>query len=80
MEIGKLKIELEIRSNPPAQPEKRRDLKRRIKRDKENTVILLLNNKDKKRYLKSEIRTLIENNNRFFTVQEFLEKIDTLKK
>lgn len=80
LEIGKLKIELEIRSNPPAQPEKRRDLKRRINRDKENTVILLLNNKDKKRYLKSEIRTLIENNNRFFTVQEFLEKINSLKK
>ena len=80
LEIGKLKIELETRSSPEKKPETRKNLRRRITRDQENTIIILLNKKDKKQYLKSELRKLITNNNRFFTVQEFLEKIDTLKK
>ena len=78
LEIGKFKIELEVRSNPRKQPERRNNLKERCIRDPENTIIILLNKKDKQTYLKSELREIIYKNDRFLTLLEFINKIDKL--
>lgn len=71
-------IELEIRSNPPKQPEKRNDLLRRIRRNPDKTILILCNRKDKEAYLHSPARDIIISNNRFFTIPEFLDKIGKL--
>ena len=70
--IGKWRIELEICSNPPRKPESRNNLVQRVKRYPEDTIILLLNQKDKQRYLHSPLREMITGNRRFLTVSEFL--------
>lgn len=71
-------IELEIRSNPPKQPEKRNDLLRRIRRNPDKTILIFCNRKDKEAYLHSPAREIIISNNRFFTIPEFLDKIGKL--
>ena len=79
LKIKGYSIELEIRSNPPKQPERRDDLIRRIKKNPDKTILILLNQKDKKAYLNSPAREIITGNNRFFTIREFLQKIRYLQ-
>ena len=78
MHIKKYRIELEIRSNPQKQPENRRNLIERINKHPEKTVLVFCNKKDKEAYLHSKCREAIEKNNRFFTIPEFLSKIEDL--
>lgn len=76
LRIGNLKIELETRNNPPKKPETRPDLKRRIMKDPEHTIILCLNKKDKEIYLSSNLREEAwqGRNNKVLTIEEFLKK------
>ena len=78
--IEKMRIELEIRSSPDKKPENRPSLIQRSARYPENTILILLNKEDKQIYLKSKIREIITGNNRFLTLQEFLEKAEKLFK
>lgn len=78
LEIGKIKVELEIRSNPPKEPENRANFLRRLKQHPETTIIIVLNKKDKARYTHSQAREIITGNNRFMTIPEFLEKTGKL--
>ena len=79
LEIGKLRIELEIRSNPPKEPEKRNDLSSRARKHPEHTIMVLLNQQDKRAYLSSPLREILIQNNRFLTIPEFLQKIRYLQ-
>ena len=76
--INNYKIELEIRSNAPAEPENRPNFIKRIERYPNNTIIILLNQTDKKKYLKSKSRKLINKYNRFFTMLEFVNNINKI--
>ena len=80
LEIGKTKVELEIRSNPPKEPENRANFLGRLKQHPETTIIIVLNRKDKARYTHSRAREIITGNNKFLTLQEFLEKTEKLFK
>ncbi len=71
--IGRWRLELEIRANPPKLPERRENLIQRMKLYPENTIVVLLNRKDKERYLHSPGREIITGNRRFVTVSEFLD-------
>lgn len=73
--IGKWNVELEIRANPPKMPERRNNLIQRIKRKPEHTIIVLLNEKDKRQYLHSPAREIIWKNNRFLTINELIQHI-----
>ena len=79
LEIGKLRIELEVRSNPAKEPEHRPNLIQRLRKHRETTIIILLNKKDKERYTHSRAREIITQNNRFLTIPEFLQKIRYLQ-
>ena len=79
LEIGKLRIELEVRSNPAKEPENRPNLIQRLRKHRETTIIILLNKKDKERYKHSRAREIITQNNRFLTIPEFLQKIRYLQ-
>ena len=78
--IGKYKIELEVRSNAKAEPENRPNLIRRIEKYPENTIIIVLNKKDKEKYIHSKAKNLIHKYNRFFTMLEFVNNIDKITK
>lgn len=79
LEIGKIRIELEVRSDPSKQPENRSNLIKRLRRHPETTIIIVLNQKDKTTYLHSKAREIIISNNRFLTIPEFLQKIRYLQ-
>lgn len=68
------RIELEVNANPSKQLYKRTDLQRRVKRHIENTILILLNQKDKEQYRKY-YKEIIYKNNRIFTIPEFLDWI-----
>ena len=78
LHIKGYRIELEIRSNPQKQPENRRNLLERITKHPEKTILIFCNRKDKEAYLHSKCREAIEKNNRFFTIPEFLSKIEDI--
>lgn len=73
--IKKYKIELEIRSNPSKQPENRPNLINRVRHDPDNTIIIVLNRKDKEAYLQSKTRKIIHKYKRIFILYEFMEFI-----
>ena len=76
--VKNFKIELEVRSDPSKKPETRPNLIHRIRRYPNNTILILLNKKDKEAYLHSKAREIIISNNRFFTIPEFLNKVKKL--
>ena len=78
IKIGKFNVLLEVRSDPAKQPENRHNLTEKCLKNPENTIIIVLNKKDKEAYLHSKIRKIIQKNNRFFTMLEFVNKINKI--
>lgn len=78
--IKNKKIELETRSNPASKPENRPKLEQRIRNDPRNQILICMNQRDKKAYMKSKIRNILISNNQIITYSEFLERLETIFK
>ena len=74
VKINDYYIELEINANPNKQLYKRKKLVNRIEKHPETTILILLNQEDKKQY-KKFYNDIIYRNNRIFTIPEFLSWI-----
>ena len=78
LRIGPYRIELETYSSARDFPQRRKNLLSKIKKYPETTILLFLNQDDKKVYLHTGLREIIIKNNRFLSLEEFSSRIEKL--
>ena len=76
--IQRYKINVITASNPSADREERKKIARKCREDQENTILIFITRKSKKLFARSNIKEGMRKANRFFTLPEFINKIENL--
>ena len=78
MIIQKYKINIVTMNYPNETREKRKEIIRKCREDPENTILIFLSKRSKRLFAKSKIKEEVKKTNRFFTLAEFINKIEDL--
>ena len=76
--IQRYKINIVTMNYPDENRENRKEITRRCREDPENTILIFISKRSKKLFAKSKIKEEVKRINRFFTLQEFINKIEDL--